>query len=278
MSHSIRSVRRIAIAVVVSLVCIAGTVVGLAGSADAHAKPITLNHFVCYQATGTGFTPPTVILKNQFNPYGFSPHVSSPDLHCNPVAESANSKAYPINGATSNDHLLCFAVTAPVQPTYLVKVRNEFGRFFLETGQPSDLCLPTWKSLTGPPNKTPNQPAGLDHFTCYPATFAPQQPGSKSKMKIPAADTIGLTDQFGFSHVAVLPESMSLCVPTTKIVGARTYQAEQPTEHLLCMLVSQTPFVSGVWDQNQFGTGPVTLYRTLSLCLPSTKIVVSRLS
>ncbi len=276
MSHSLHSIRRVAIAAVVLLVSIAGTVVGIAGSADAHAKPVTLNHFVCYQATGTGFTPPTVILRNQFNPYGFSPDVLSPDLHCNPVAVSANSGNYPITNA--NAHLLCFAVTAPVQPTYLVKVKNEFGRFFLETGQPSDLCLPTWKSLTGPPNKMPNQPPGLDHFTCYPVNFAPQQPGSKSKMKIPTADTIGLTDQFGFSHVAVIPESMSLCVPTTKIVGAVTYKPLQPTAHLLCMLVSQTPFVSGVWDQNQFGTGPVNLYRTLSFCLPSTKIVIRQLS
>ena len=75
---------------------------------------------------------------------------------------------------------------------------------------------------------------------------------------------MGLTDEFGSSHVAVLSESMSLCVPTTKDVGATTYPAIQPLEHLLCMLVSQTPFHSTVWDQNQFGTGPVTLYQTLS--------------
>ena len=277
MSRSFRSIRRTAIATVVFLVCVAGTVVGIQASAEAHAKPkpIALNHFLCYQATGIGFTPPPVTLENQFPPFSFSPDVLSPDLHCNPVAMSANSKSYPINPTTKNAHLLCFGITAPIEPTFLVRVKNEFGSFLLQTGQPSSLCLPTWKSLTGPPVETPNQPPGLSHFTCYPVTFAPR---GYSRVKLPTARTIGLTDQFGSSHVGVIAESMSLCAPTTKIVGATTYNAIQPLEHLLCMLVNQTPFPSGVWDQNQFGTGPVTLYRTVLLCLPSTKTVIRQLS
>jgi hypothetical protein len=38
--------------------------------------------------------------------------------------------------------------------------------------------------------------------------------------------------------------------------------------------VSQTPIIPKVWDENQFGTLPVTIISTKWLCLPSTKTVV----
>ena len=47
-------------------------------------------------------------------------------------------------------------------------VTNQFGADGLITGQPNLLCLPSWKSLKGPPNQKKPQPPGLSHFTCYP--------------------------------------------------------------------------------------------------------------
>ena len=41
--------------------------------------------------------------------------------------------------------------------------------------------------------------------------------------------------------------------------------------HLLVFPVSKTPIVPKVWDENQFGTSPVTIKATKYLAVPSTK-------
>jgi hypothetical protein len=130
--------------------------------------------------------------------------------------------------------------------------------------QPNLLCLPTWKSLTGPPGESPNQPPGLNHFTCYPV-----KPVSGSYHP----PGVLLQDEFSPKPVSaqVNPVPTELCLPTEKIINGVFYPIINPTEHLLCYPVSPTPIIPEVFDENQFGTATVSIHQTNTLCVPSTK-------
>jgi hypothetical protein len=66
-----------------------------------------------------------------------------------------------------------------------------------------------------------------------------------------------------------------LCLPTTKVLPTgQSFPAQNPTMHLLCFAVGQTPHQNPV-DSDQFGIGPVTVTATITLCLPSNKTVIS---
>lgn len=248
-------------------VVIPGVVAGVAMASPSPAPP-PVDHQLCYTASAAAFKiPPGIVLKNQFSPNGFTPTVTSLVIHCNPVQKTLPSgQVFPITNP--NAHLACFTITAPTQPTPTVKVTNQFGSATLRPGQPNLLCLPTWKSLTGPPNMTPNQPPGLNHFTCYPVTLVS---GSY------APPPVHLQDEFASASVSasVNPVPTELCLPTEKIVGGVDYPIINAATHLLCFPVSTTPIKPQVWDQNQFGTSVVAINRTTTLCLPSTKQVLT---
>ena len=263
------------LAATVAALAAGGTVAGVAAaSAAPPVHPATtgiIDHQLCYTATPQGtFKIPRVTLKNQFSPNGFQPKIGPVALHCNPVAKTLPSgKVFPIN--FPNDHLLCWSITAPAQPAPLVKVANQFGVATLQPGQPNLLCLPTWKSLTAPPNMTPHQPPGLSHFTCYPVKVV-----SGAYQPPPVL----LQDEFARKPVPaqVSPVPAELCLPTEKIVGSRVYKILNTRWHLLCYPVSQTPIISPVFDQNQFVTSPpggvpITIQQTTALCVPSTKTI-----
>lgn len=271
LSHIARStlIRRV-LPIGLVAVAIPGVVVGVAvASPSQAAAPPPVDHQLCYTASATGFhIPPGIVLKNQFSPNGFTPTVTSMVIHCNPVQKTLPSgQVFPITNP--NAHLACFTITAPTQPTPMVKVTNQFGSATLLPSQPNLLCLPTWKSLTGPPNQTPNQPPGLNHFTCYPVKLV-------SGSYAPPAG-IKLQDEFAPAPVSVSvnPVPTELCLPTEKIVGGVDYPIINAATHLLCYPVSTTPIKTPVWDQNQFGTAVVTINRTTTLCLPSTKQIVT---
>jgi hypothetical protein len=63
-----------------------------------------------------------------------------------------------------------------------------------------------------------------------------------------------------------------LCVPTTKIIPGATFPPQTPTDlSLVCFPINSTPFFRVVFDQNQFGQGPVLpTPKAEQLCLPST--------
>lgn len=261
--------RKAVLAAAVVVVTASGTVAGAAAASSASpAAPPPVDHQLCYTASATGFKiPPGVVLKNQFSPNGFTPTITSMVLHCNPVQKTLpNGMVFPITNP--NAHLACFTITAATQPTPMVIVTNQFGSATLLPSQPNLLCLPSWKSLTGPPGKAPNQPPGLNHFTCYPVKLV------SGSYKPPV---VKLQDEFAPSPVSatVNPVPTQLCLPTEKTVGGVDYPIINPTTHLLCFPVSQTPVIPKVWDQNQFGTGVVTIRQTSSLCLPSTKQIVT---
>jgi hypothetical protein len=82
-----------------------------------------------------------------------------------------------------------------------------------------------------------------------------------------------LKDEFAHSPVPaqVGPVPAELCLPTKKIVGTHIFKIINPVMHLLCFPVTRTPIISPVFDENQFGTSPVTITSTKFLCVPSIK-------
>jgi hypothetical protein len=279
---------RASFALAVGVLALAGLpLVGSGGGAVAGAaaaqQPPGLDHFLCYTAAPIAGTTPRfrvvqgVLLTNQFTAAlgtpGFMPtKVGALNLHCNPTQKTVTSATPPIVYPITNPnaHLLCFGITAQ-QPTMTVVVTNQFGQGELVTSSPTRLCLPTWKSLTGPPKQTPNQPPGLDHFTCYPVAYATTGP----RFKPPTG--IVVQDQFANGPVTVkVGAPRLLCLPTQKTLPTGlVYKIANPAAHLLCFGVSPTPIKSPVFDQNQFGTGQVAIKATKFLCLPSYKDLVT---
>jgi hypothetical protein len=262
------------LAAAVAVLAAGGTVVGVAAasaSASPHAAAsTTIDHQLCYTASPQGpfKIPPSVKLQNQFSTTAFRVKIGSAVIHCNPVAKTLpTGQVFPITNPRA--HLLCWTITESTQPTPVVTVTNQFGSAVLQPSQPNLLCLPTWKSLTAPPNQAVNHPPGLSHFTCYPVKEL------SGGYKPPA---VMLQDEFASAPVSaqVSPVPAELCLPTTKIVGTRVYKIVNSTWHLLCFPVSPTPIISPVFDQNQFvprppGGVPITIGQTTWLCPPSTK-------
>lgn len=254
----------------------AGTATAGTTAAPQHGRPAPqatvpppVDHQLCYNANGSQFKIPSGIrLINQFSPNGFIPVISSTmAVHCNPVQKTVPSgQVFPITNPDA--HLACFPLSISGQPTPTVVVTNQFGSATLVPSQPNLLCVPSWKSLTGPPGKSPTTPPNLNHFTCYPV---------KIKTGAYSPPPVLLQDEFASGPVSanVNPVPTELCLPTEKILpSGQVFPIINPTQHLLCFPVSQTPIIRQVWDENQFGTSPVAILSTNSLCLPSTKTVV----
>ncbi|HXW34159.1 MAG TPA: hypothetical protein VEJ87_06225 [Acidimicrobiales bacterium] len=220
-------------------------------------------HYLCYTATASGFkAPPGVRLVNAFAPNGFVPKIGSANYHCNPAVKIVPSGTFPITDPTL--HYLCFKITAP-QPANTAVVSNQFGTAALTTSSPTELCLPTWKSLTGPPNQTPNQPVG-NHYTCYPTKYV----AGGGVFKPPAP--VAVEDEFSPTAAVTVKVGAPkwLCVPTTKILPTGvSYPIVDPSLYYVCFAVSHTPIIPKVFDENQFGQGPVTIKKTFALCVPS---------
>src|SRR6516162_10245844 len=164
MSRSLRaSAGKLVMATAVVVLRIGGTVASVATASPgrAAANPPPVDHQLCYGVSATGSKIPSgIVLKNQFSPNGFKPKITKAVAHCNPVAKKLPSgKLFKINNP--NAHLLCYQLTAATQPTPTVVVTNQFGSAKLTTGQPNLLCLPSWKSLTGPPHHAAPQPPRL---------------------------------------------------------------------------------------------------------------------
>lgn len=274
------SIRRIPLRVALAAGLLALGVGGIAaGTATAGtgvpthraAAPPPVDHQLCYNAQGSGFTIPAGIrLINQFSPNGFIPTISpTVVVHCNPVQKTVatTGQVFPITNPDA--HLACYPISVPSPvPTPTVLVKNQFGSATLAPGQPNLLCVPSWKSLTGPPGKTPTTPPNLNHFTCYPVKVV-----SGGYTPPPVL----LQDEFTSSPVSasVNPIPSELCLPTEKILPTgQIFPIINSTLHLLCFPVSPTPIVPKVWDENQFGTAPIAIAATNWLCPPSTKTIV----
>ena len=87
-----------------------------------------------------------------------------------------------------------------------------------------------------------------------------------------------LQDEFAPAPVnaQVAPVPTELCLPTEKILpSGKVFPIINPTLHLLCFPVTPTPIITPVFDENQFGTRTVAIAQTRTLCVPSTKKVLS---
>ena len=264
MSGFLRSnATRVGSAVAVVLLGVGGTLFTVGSAAATSAPPA--NHYLCYTATAKkGFKIPAgtrLIPGGTGN--GFVPRFCPAQYHCNPTTKTVPGAQFPIVQPTW--HSLCFKITA-AQPSTTRSWSNQFGTASLVTKSPNLFCVPSWKSLTGPPNMQPTTPPGSDHYPCYPVTYA------KGSSRYVPPSPITVQDEFATAPVTVkvgAPEE--LCVPTEKILptGA-TYNVQNPSLNYVCFQVSKTPVIKGVWDENQFGTGKVTVKKTKWLCLPST--------
>ncbi len=276
MSKSLRaSTMRLALAGAVVLLGAGGIAAGVA-TASASPRvtaPPPVDHQLCYTASGPNFKIPAgVRLIDQFSPNGFVPAIVNPAVvHCNPVMKILpTGQVFKVTNP--NAHLACFNIKPPAaQPTPTVQVTNQFGTGTLIPSQPNLLCVPSWKSLTGPPGKTPRTPPRLNHFTCYPVKLAPGTPPY-------SPPPVMLQDEFAPKPVnaTVNPVPSELCLPTEKILASgKVFPIINPTLHLLCFPVTKTPIIPKVWDENQFGTSVVHIRATNWLCVPSTKKVIS---
>jgi hypothetical protein len=268
------SVRAIVVPLAVGVIVAAGLVSAAALTAAATAPPV--DHFLCYSAkavptaAGPSFKVPAgVRLVNQFAPNGIVPRATAVDLHCNPAQKTVGAKVFKITNPAG--HLLCWKIVAPTQPARTVQVTNQFGSAKLKTGAATQLCLPTWKSLTGPPQTPTPAPPRLSHFTCYAVSYIP----GAGTFKPPAV--VQVKDQFSAKPVSTkVGNPVLLCLPTTKILPTgKSFAPANTAAHLLCFTVGTTPVKSPVFDKNQFGTGSVQIQRTNFLCLPSAKKVVA---
>lgn len=270
------TVTKLALALCLVVLSIGGTVFALDGTSGAASAKV-VDHQLCYTATATGFKIPMtgVRLIDQFAPNGFVPKIGPLVKNCNPVQKTvtlATGGTTVTKVTNPNAHLACFKITAPTQPTKTVVVVNQFGSGTLSVGQPQILCLPTWKSLSGPPKEPTVQPPDLSHFTCYSVSYVP----GTAPYRVPGA--VALRDEFTPASAPPTPVTVGapklLCLPTTKIVGKTTYPMANATLHLLCFQVTRTPTRTPVFDLNQFGNGTVHITKTNLLCLPSTKRIV----
>ena len=128
-------------------------------------------------------------------------------------------------------------VLSILSPCVLPILPIVLGTATLIPSQPNLLCVPSWKSLTGPPGKTPKTPPRLNHFTCYPVKLAP---GSNPYNPPP----VMLQDEFAPAPVnaQVAPVPADLCLPTEKILpNGKVFKIINPALHLLCFPVSPTP-------------------------------------
>jgi hypothetical protein len=245
-------------------------VVSSSSTASAGSTPPPLDHFLCYQAKAAGFkVPPNLVLIDALQPNGFAPRVGNVAYHCNPANKEIPGAVFKSKNPLA--HLLCWKIASTTSGA-LVELVNQFGKAVVKVDAPTGLCLPSWKSNIAPPNMPTSAPPGLDHFTCYALTilassygFHPANVKAEDEFSAPTYEPIKL----GVAN--------RLCVPTTKVVAGVSYPPQTANDlSLVCFPSSQTPIWKLVFDQNQFGTGPVRPMTDLEeFCAPSTVSIQS---
>jgi hypothetical protein len=237
------------------------------------SNSIPVDHQLCYAAKGVFKVPANVKLYNDLYPSGFTPTFISrqSELHCNPVTKTIPTPSGPQVYKVTHpaDHLACLELAYGGWTAQNVQVQNQFGTAVLQTKQAGLFCLPSWKSLTGPPKKTVTAPPGLSHFACY---FVTVQSGAYT----PPARVL-VRDEFTTRNepIQVNPVPPFLCLPTAKKIGTKVYPKNN-TEDLLCFYAPPTRHPAAVWDENQFGTAKMTFVAgsVEYLCLPSTSQIL----
>ena len=189
-------------------------------------------------ASGTGFkVPPAVTLKNALNPAcSPMPAIGKVALHCNPVAKTLpTGKIFPITNPAA--HLAVLWPSPPRRsPRRPQPGRHQPVRHRRRDHQPAryPLCLPSWRTLTGPPHRDARAAAGPRPLHLLPGE---DQPGRLQPA--PCAAGIEFTSKPVSARVSAVPAE--LCMPTEKIVAGTTFPIIHPAGSLLCFPVTATP-------------------------------------
>src|SRR5262249_14375019 len=215
------------------------------------------DHFACYEILPTPFTPvPNVSLVDQFG--STTTTVKRPHYLCAPADKNGEAPTAP----SHPDHLTAYLLHGtPVKKLNQV-VKNQFGTIVLDVVKPSQLLVPTAKSLAAPAPPAPTTPT-VDHFQCYKVNR------SKGSPKFNKILGVSIKDQFGTGTIDLLKVT-DLCAPVDK--NGENPGAENHKFKLLCYRSrGNAPFATKqVWLDSQFGPlNQVSLSHRPRFCVPS---------
>lgn len=215
---------------------------------------VTIDHFICYQATGPTLTVGATFV-DQF--YGFTHQLTTPFMFCSPATKGIGPPPLPNLPPPVQDpqsHLACYNLNPIGPPPTLpaVPIRNQFGTDALQLGQRRIACLPATKI---PPT------GSLDHFLYRHATGPDAPP------------LFSLVDQFGPQPQGIDPGPVkSFLVPANKnnegIVDADS--------HLTGYFLPGVPppaTIPRVIAHNQFGSQVIQLGPAEELLVPTRKLI-----
>jgi hypothetical protein len=233
----------------------------LSGSDPSAARPkakaragqaAALDHYTCYPAIGSKFTEKVVKLSDQFETK--DTRVLAPTGLCAPTDKNGEG----IVDRTA--HLVCHNIRdVPGQPAFqprTVAVTNQFTggtRHILKVNSVASLCLPSLKSLDGPPPATAPLP-NISHYKCY--VVVQQSPAFTARR-------VSLQDQFQTSQPLAFSPTR-LCNPVSKNDEPIITQ-----EHLVCYPIRWRAFT-----RHQLGSLRLEDQMRRTLCVPSTKEII----
>jgi hypothetical protein len=225
------------------------------------AQP-ALEHFECYTLERAPFKTRKVQLSDQFGTR--TAKVTKRAELCNPAQK--NSEPF----VNTRAHLQCYRTQGPAL-NRLVAVQNQFGSQRLRVGSPRRLCLPSQKRFV-----LRRKTAGfqriqvpIDHFQCYAVT---------QQTQLSAVQPIGsvtLKDQFG-RRTAQPAKPFQLCAPVQKTLRGKVTPLQHPVRHLLCYRIKPKKVERQVQIRNQFEIRTLRTRKSVSLCVPSNKLVLSQ--
>ncbi|MGB4336342.1 MAG: hypothetical protein WBJ41_15995 [Chromatiaceae bacterium] len=270
------------------------------------------DHYQCYWiklAKGSDFPSRTVSLTDQFEQRLTT--VEKPEVLCNPADKNGEGIADPLThlvayqiknakvcadtGAACDTKKDCnpdVACAAPKSEPYAVRVENQFGALLLETQKPTQLLVPSAKSLTDPTD--PLTATAVDHFKCYDIKVNKNRCEGDSTLKcnsdadcasagpcnfgFPKGTTVTVKDQFTDPSKAFeLKAPSQLCNPVN--LDGEGIQALD--NHLLCYPVKPVKGEpahvkrTGVHVNNQFGPLVLDTVKEEELCVPTQKTLLS---
>ncbi len=225
------------------------------------AQP-ALEHFECYTLKRLPFEARKVGLRDQFSTR--TAKVTKRAELCNPAQK--NSEPF-IN---TRAHLQCYSTQGPAL-NKLVAVQNQFGSQRLLVGSPRRLCVPSEKRLLrrGKTAGFQRIQTPIDHFQCYAVTQqtplrAVQPPGS-----------VTLKDEFG-RRTAQPTQPFQLCAPVQKSLRGKVTPLQHPVRHLLCYRTKPKKVSRQVQIRNQFEIRTLGTRKSVALCVPSNKLVLTQ--
>lgn len=225
------------------------------------AQP-ALEHFECYTLKRLPFKAREVQLKDQFGTR--KAKVAKRAELCNPAQK--NSEPF----SNTRAHLQCYRTRGPAL-NKLVAVQNQFGSQRLLVGAPRRLCVPSEKRLVGR-RKTapfPRIQVPIDHFQCY--AVSPQTP----LRAVQPLGSVRLKDEFG-RRAAQPAKPFQLCAPVEKKLKGKVTPLQHPVRHLLCYRIKGKAVERQVQIHNQFELRTLWTRKSVALCVPSNKLVLSQ--